>query len=83
MILAVNIRLVRHIYSTGVLLNEPSSLPFQVENNETVLEQLPLTDVSSPVILGYSPNCKAKYLHRGVTFLSAALCAWQIWRSYK
>ncbi|XP_030385609.1 transmembrane protein 11 homolog, mitochondrial isoform X4 [Scaptodrosophila lebanonensis] len=54
-----------------------------VENNEAVLNKLPLTDVSSPVILGYSPNTKTKYLHRGVTFLSAALCAWQIWRSYK
>ncbi|KAH8242442.1 hypothetical protein KR032_006526, partial [Drosophila birchii] len=62
--------------------NYDPCVQYQVENNETVLEQLPLTDVSSPVILGYSPNCKTKYLHRGVTFLSAALCAWQIWRSY-
>ncbi|KAI8040898.1 hypothetical protein M5D96_006841 [Drosophila gunungcola] len=64
------------------VLNQTSS-GLQVENNETVLEKLPLTDVSSPVILGYSPNSKTKYLHRGVSFLSAALCAWQIWRSYK
>jgi len=54
-----------------------------VENNDTVLEKLPLTDVSSPVILGYSPNSKTKYLHRGVSLLSAALCSWQIWRSFK
>ncbi|XP_037826968.1 transmembrane protein 11 homolog, mitochondrial isoform X1 [Lucilia sericata] len=54
-----------------------------VENNEEVLNKLPLADVSSPVILGYQPNTKTKYLHRSVTLLSAAFCAWQIWRSYK
>uniref|UniRef100_A0A1L8EDB2 Putative transmembrane protein 11 log mitochondrial isoform x1 n=1 Tax=Haematobia irritans TaxID=7368 RepID=A0A1L8EDB2_HAEIR len=54
-----------------------------VENNEEVLGKLPVDDVSSPVILGYEPNTKTKYLHRSVTLLSAALCAWQIWRSYK
>lgn len=54
-----------------------------VENDEEVLNSLPLAEVSSPVILCYAPNTKAKYLNRGVTLLSAAFCAWQIWRSYK
>ncbi|XP_030385608.1 transmembrane protein 11 homolog, mitochondrial isoform X3 [Scaptodrosophila lebanonensis] len=74
------------LFCTGlytVSWNYDPCCQYQVENNEAVLNKLPLTDVSSPVILGYSPNTKTKYLHRGVTFLSAALCAWQIWRSYK
>ncbi|EDV96380.1 transmembrane protein 11 homolog, mitochondrial isoform X2 [Drosophila grimshawi] len=75
------------LFCTGlyaVSWNYDPCCQYQVEeNNEEALSKLPLTDVSSPVILGYSPNTQAKYLHRGITFLSAALCAWQIWRSYK
>ncbi|KAH8408474.1 hypothetical protein KR215_006007, partial [Drosophila sulfurigaster] len=74
------------LFCTGlytVSWNYDPCCQYQVEeNNEVALNKLPLTEVSSPVILGYVPNTKTKYLHRGVTFLSAALCAWQIWRSY-
>ncbi|XP_067646264.1 transmembrane protein 11 homolog, mitochondrial isoform X1 [Eurosta solidaginis] len=54
-----------------------------VESDEEILSKLPLEDVSAPMILGYSPNTKTKYLHRSITLFSAAFCAWQIWRSYK
>lgn len=56
---------------------------FQADNEDKEIKELPLADVSSPVILEYTPNTKATYLHRSVTLLSAAFCAWQIWCSYK
>ncbi|KAI9588571.1 transmembrane protein 11 homolog, mitochondrial isoform X2 [Glossina fuscipes] len=74
------------LFCTGlytVSWNTDPCCQYQVENDEEVLNKLPLADISSPVILSYSPNTKVKYLHRSVTLLSAAFCAWQIWRSYK
>jgi len=56
---------------------------YQIENDEIVCNKLPITDDSSPVILGYYPNTKTKYLNRSVTLLSTAFFAWQLWRSCK
>ncbi|XP_053952951.1 transmembrane protein 11 homolog, mitochondrial isoform X1 [Anastrepha ludens] len=74
------------LFCTGlytVSWNYDPCCQYQVQNDDEILSKLPLGDVSAPVILGYSPNTKTKYLHRSVTLLSAAFCAWQIWRSYK
>ncbi|XP_037933715.1 transmembrane protein 11 homolog, mitochondrial isoform X2 [Teleopsis dalmanni] len=74
------------LFCTGlytVSWNYDPCCQYQVESDETVLNKLPLADVSSPIILSYSPNTKSKYLHRSVALMSAVFCAWQIWKSYK
>lgn len=74
------------VFCTGlytVSWNYDPCCQYQVVRDITKLKNLPLADVSSPVVLGYSDNSKTKYFHRGVTLLSAAFCAWQIYKAYK
>lgn len=57
---------------------------FQVENNPKKLSKVPnLNDFSSPVVLVYSSNKKIKYLHRMVTALGVAFCAYRVYESFK
>lgn len=57
---------------------------FQVERDTKKLIKVPkLNEFSSPVVLVFTENNKTKYLHRSVTLLAAAFCAWKIFEAYK
>lgn len=42
-----------------------------------------LNEFSSPVVLVFTGNTTTKCVHRGVTLLAAAFCAWKIFEAYK
>ncbi|KAG4071673.1 hypothetical protein HA402_011827 [Bradysia odoriphaga] len=75
------------VFCTGlytVSWNYDPCCQYQVERDTKKLSKVPnLNNFSSPVVLVFSSNNKAKYLHRSVTLLSAAFCAWKIFEALK
>lgn len=56
----------------------------QVETDPKNLEKIPdFQNFSSPVALVYTKNTRTKYLHRSVTLLAGAFCAWRLYELYK
>lgn len=75
------------IFCTGlytVSWNYDPCCQYQVERDPKKLANVPnLHEFSSPLVLAYSDNTRTKYFHRGITLLSAAFCAWQLYKAYK
>ncbi|XP_031623794.1 transmembrane protein 11 homolog, mitochondrial isoform X1 [Contarinia nasturtii] len=75
------------IFCTGlytVSWNVDYCCQYQVETDPKKLEKIPdFQNFSSPIALVYTKNTRTKYLHRSVTLLATAFCAWTLYEAYK
>jgi len=75
------------VFCTGLYCiswNYDPCCQYQVERDTKKLSKVPnLNDFSSPVVLVFKSNNQTKYLHRSITLLSAAFCAWKIFEALK
>lgn len=65
--------------------NTDPCVKYQVEKNQqTLLKVSTESNISSPVVvLVYKDNKKTKYIHRSVTILATAFCAWRLYDALK
>lgn len=66
--------------------NTDPCVKYQVEKNQQTLSKVPnISNItSSPVVvLVYKDNKKTKYIHRSVTILATAFCAWRLYDALK
>lgn len=64
--------------------NTDPCVQYQIERNAKKLPKFPnLNEFTSPVVLTYKSNRRAKYLHRIITSLSVGVCAFRIYESLK
>lgn len=68
----------------GISWSTDPCVQYQIERNPKKLPKFPnLNDFTSPVVMTYKSNKKAKYLHRIVCTLAVGVCAFRIYEAVK